>query len=257
MLPRSFFWRLVLGNVVLVAIGLGLSGWAIIRQVDHVYRDDITRQLASSAQLIRFALEDQFAPDNALHLQAFVRRLAVNESELRITLIAADGTVLAETQANPEKMESHADRPEVIEALRGGRGESERYSKTLDAQMRYVALRVGPGANPVGVVRVATRARGLSARTTAVRLLAYTIGGAGLLLTLGLALWLAYFWSRPLSHIAQAARDLSRGDLNTHIAWQTTDELGQLARALNRMRRQISTQLATIERQRAKLADLV
>ncbi len=258
MLPSSFFWRLVIGNVVLVAIGLGLSGWAIIRQIDRVYSADTTRQLNSSAESLRLALEEPFRAGAEGRLQEHASRLAsINENELRITLIAPDGAVLAETQADPVDMESHADRPEVIEAMRGGRGESERFSTTINAPMRYVAVRVGSSNDPIGIVRVAMRARGLAARTTAVRLLAWTIGSAGLLLTLGLALWLAYFWSRPLAHIAQAARSLSRGDLNTHIAWQTTDELGQLARALNRMRRQISTQLATIERQRAKLADLV
>ena len=49
----------------------------------------------------------------------------------RLTWVAADGTVLYDTQADAAAMENHAGRQEIREALTGGSGSSVRYSSTL------------------------------------------------------------------------------------------------------------------------------
>ena len=43
--------------------------------------------------------------------------------DARVTIIAADGTVLGDTWENPATMENHATRPEVKAALASGIGE--------------------------------------------------------------------------------------------------------------------------------------
>ena len=57
----------------------------------------------------------------------------------RITWIAADGTVLFDSQAQQSGMENHADREEVQQALKTGHGESMRYSTTLMERQLYSA----------------------------------------------------------------------------------------------------------------------
>lgn len=69
----------------------------------------------------------------------------------RITLIASDGTVLFDSQADASKMENHSDRPEFISAIETGTGESTRLSDTLDKQTGYYAIKLNNGS----VVRVA------------------------------------------------------------------------------------------------------
>ena len=63
----------------------------------------------------------------------------------RITIIAADGTVLADTQAASEQTENHLERPEVQEALDGGFGAEVRYSETTGKDMIYVAKQMPSG----------------------------------------------------------------------------------------------------------------
>ncbi len=55
----------------------------------------------------------------------------LGDGQNRLTLIDADGTVLFDSDADPAQMENHADRPEVIQAIAEGAGESSRYSETL------------------------------------------------------------------------------------------------------------------------------
>ena len=67
-------------------------------------------------------------------------------SNVRVTWIDADGTVLFDTQADPALMDNHMSRPEVLEAMQTGSGRASRVSGTLAGWMIYHALRIGDGS---------------------------------------------------------------------------------------------------------------
>ena len=80
------------------------------------------------------------------------------ETRSRLTVIAADGIVLAESALPPDEvagMENHLHRPEVQEALARGSGRAVRRSPTLNIPMAYVGVRWGPAERPFGVARAA------------------------------------------------------------------------------------------------------
>lgn len=66
--------------------------------------------------------------------------------DIRITWIAPDGTVLFDTQADPSLMDNHLSRPEVLEAMQTGSGQSSRVSVTLSGWTVYHALRISDGS---------------------------------------------------------------------------------------------------------------
>ena len=80
-----------------------------------------------------------------------------NKENFRITWIAADGTVLGDTSANQDGMENHAERPEIVAALRDGEGYDIRNSETLDENTFYYAVRLSDGT----VLRVAKDIRSI------------------------------------------------------------------------------------------------
>lgn len=61
----------------------------------------------------------------------------------RVTMIGEDGTVIADSQADPQALENHNDRPEVMEARGGGFGTSVRDSESTGIETVYVAKEVG------------------------------------------------------------------------------------------------------------------
>ena len=63
----------------------------------------------------------------------------------RLTIIDTDGTVLADTEANPQTLEDHNSRPEVEQAAATGWGEAVRHSETLGTSMLYVSKRFADG----------------------------------------------------------------------------------------------------------------
>lgn len=48
------------------------------------------------------------------------------QTDIRITIIAPDGTVLGDSEADPATAENHLNRPKVQEAIRKGQGKSDR-----------------------------------------------------------------------------------------------------------------------------------
>ena len=79
----------------------------------------------------------------------------VGNTAERLTWVAADGTVLYDTQADAASMENHAGRQEIREALTGGHGSSVRYSSTLTEKTVYQAVRLADGT----VLRISSSQR--------------------------------------------------------------------------------------------------
>lgn len=77
--------------------------------------------------------------------------------DLRITMIKKDGKVFYDSFADVKKMENHANRQEVRQALKHGNGKAIRTSDTLDKNTFYYALRLDDG----NVLRVAKESRSI------------------------------------------------------------------------------------------------
>ena len=252
------FWKLFLGNALLMAAVLLVLGWLTASAVDRFTAQDLTAHLKAQAISIIQATGDRFDAAHSAELDRFVKQLRHSQSEtVRYTLILADGTVVAESEAEPRTMELHGDRPEVRKALADGWGENLRFSPTLKSEMNYVAVRVGDAQAPMGVVRVAMPLRTIAERTRAEEGLIWAIALAGVVAVVVLALGLARLWSRPIRRITIAAQSLSSGDLSARAHVTGRDELAVLARSLNEMRDHLATQLATIDRQKRVLESLL
>ncbi|MDR3174036.1 MAG: hypothetical protein LBU19_07290 [Treponema sp.] len=63
----------------------------------------------------------------------------------RITLIAADGRVLFDSDAGVESMENHLSRQEIQDAVNTGLGEETRFSETIGKRTYYRAIRLNNG----------------------------------------------------------------------------------------------------------------
>ncbi|MGN0347709.1 MAG: ATP-binding protein [Lachnospiraceae bacterium] len=83
--------------------------------------------------------------------------LSTDIEELRVSWIAADGTVLYDNDASTELLDNHIDRPEIQEAFANGEGESVRKSDTMNKNTFYYAVLLDNGT----VLRVATNVKSL------------------------------------------------------------------------------------------------
>ncbi len=65
--------------------------------------------------------------------------------ECRVTLVAPDGDVIYDSEADADAMENHAKREEIMEAKESGAGEAERTSDTLTTSTYYYAVELSDG----------------------------------------------------------------------------------------------------------------
>jgi len=137
--------NLRLGLIALVALLLTTLG---VTKVSYdLFRQQVGRDLRLTAQLLEQTGE--FTPGSTP---------ALKNPEVRVTWVAADGTVLYDDEADAETLPNHADRPEIRQALETGEGEAVRNSDTFNMNTFYYALRLESGT----VLRLAVDARSLS-----------------------------------------------------------------------------------------------
>ncbi|WP_457596734.1 ATP-binding protein [Hydrogenimonas sp.] len=129
-LSQIFFvnFMLLLGGVLAVA---SLVIYYSIKQIEV---DQYTNQLKSEIAYVRAKL------DEGISLEAAAREMSeIMGRPLRVTLITMDGVPLFDNEADPRKMENHANRPEVMQARREGFGTAVRYSHTVRNDRIYAA----------------------------------------------------------------------------------------------------------------------
>jgi len=93
----------------------------------------------------------------------------------------------------------------------------------------------GPNQQVMGVLLVGSSRRPLVELQRQVVSAALLVGGAGILVAVLASLWFATRITRPIVSLADAARRVASGDLYAKVEVESSDELGELAAAFNRM----------------------
>jgi signal transduction histidine kinase len=75
-----------------------------------------------------------------------------------------------------------------------------------------------------------------------IRSAALLVGGGGIILAILLSSWASARVTRPVEQLAEAAREVAGGNWNTQVEVTSSDELGELAQAFNRMTLELTEQ---------------
>lgn len=256
--PSKLLWKLFAGYAVLMVLALAAFALLTARELDTFHRSELTKSLRTQATTLRSLLRGKLDPGQSEQLDRIAKEVGEHEADgLRVTIIAVDGTVLGDSQADVARMDCHINREEVRAALETGWGESTRWSDTLDRELKYVALRVGSAEQPEGVIRVALAVNTIVARTLTAHRMIWTVAIVAMVATAAFALMLARLWTGPIRRITRVAASLSRGELTARAAVRGSDELARLARSLNEMGDHLANQLSTIDGQRKTLEALL
>lgn len=247
-------WRIALAYTALIFATMGIVSLYLVNFIRNSYISNLHEQLAHDARLLGETSAPYFAAAPDL---AGLRTLAQRAGDIldsRVTVIARDGTVLADSWRDPAGMENHALRPEVMGALESGLGRNIRVSETVGQEMVYVAVPVLSDAGPAGVVRVAVPTSMVWAN---VRRIVLTIAFSALvvaLLSVGLGYLLARRTSRSVRSVTEGARRLARGDLDYRVQALSSDETQDLADAFNSMATTIRAMIRDLSGERNKLS---
>lgn len=247
------FLRLFLTLGTLLLGSIALLGVVIVQRVEGHYLEQIEGSLHTKAILVREVVRDFRDDEMAQERMVALRQ----EIATRITLIAADGRVLADSEEEPGAMENHADRPEVRAASENGFGTSTRFSSTVRQPMMYAALRIDGDKGRVAFVRVAVLLDRVQDQLAGLRAMVWTAAAVTGLGAMALAFWFARRISRPLQELTRGAEQIAVGDYGGKVYATGQDEIGILARTFNHMSERLRDQIAQLQEDQQQLRTIL
>jgi two-component system, OmpR family, phosphate regulon sensor histidine kinase PhoR len=249
---RSIRWRIAVPYVLLSLITMLAVSFYLSGSVRQFYISDLRRQLTNECALLTDIMQPVLDQGDRTQLVALAQRYAA-EANARLTIVAADGTVLADTFADASTEENHLTRPEVQQALLNGQGYSMRLSATENQQMMYAAVRLGTPSAPTAVVRLAIPVTTINARIFDIdrTLVAATLGAQILIMIV--AVYVAERTTLPVRQLTSAVDQMAMGNMGVRLLPTTADEVGRLSEAFNNMAERVESQVATVTDQRNKL----
>jgi two-component system phosphate regulon sensor histidine kinase PhoR len=249
MRAHGTFVKLVLDNLLVIVVVIALAGAFTYHQLNQNYQRE-TRQ--NQDRLIHVAAEHLQAlwPLDQPRLDRICKDL-LHDPTMRLTVVAADGAVLGDSEADPARMSNHrtSDRPEILAALSGKSGGDERHSGTLGIPFRYVALPLTHNGQVVAAVRLAVPVKAIVEGETFIRntiLVSVALGAVGAVL---LGLLSSWMWYAPLRRITRTAKQIASGDLSSKADLSGRSRLAELAVALNETRDNLGKYLGQIASQ--------
>ncbi len=170
------------------------------------------------------------------------------KSSLRITIIKDDGTVYFDSFANPDLMENHLYRPEILQARTKGVGSAIRYSKTVKSDMLYVAKYFDNY-----YIRAAKSLGAINTLIGAITKNILIVGFGVLVLTIAANYIFATIFTKPIAESLQFIDQFFNGDLNARILNYKDDEIGYLQNSMNRLADNIQARINELTAQKNKL----
>ncbi len=251
---RRFFWQIFPAALFIIIISISAASWYGTKLIRSFHYHEMQEDIGDRALLLRPHIK-QLLDSNDEQLQAFCRQTG-RAAATRITVIAGNGTVLADSNEDPSHMDKHDGRPEIKMAATGKIGASLRFSKTLSQNMLYVAIPLTDNSPRDGVLRLSVSAAALDTVISSIhKQMLYGILFIALVAA-GLSYYLARRISSPLEEMRRGAERLAGGDTDHPIIIDNNSiprEMAELSHSLNNMAEQLNGRIKIISQQRNEL----
>ncbi len=183
------------------------------------FEQQIMSELKNEVSYISYAIESEGI--------SFVDNFKGNDK--RITVIAPDGTVIADTLTNPEQLDNHIGREEIAEAAKNGWGSSSRYSDTMMKKISYYAVKREDGS----YLRVSTKQNSVIAILLGLMQPLIVI----IVIVMGISMYLSHRLSKAI------VNPINNIDLDNPANNKTYDELTPLLKKISAQKRTIDRQI--------------
>jgi two-component system, OmpR family, phosphate regulon sensor histidine kinase PhoR len=249
----NLFWKFAFSFLALLASVLLAVDFFAERALRSDYERTGFEKLAAIARIAQMRPPQWTAAspgqaENLAPLRDWVAQMAA--SGVRISVIAADGRVLADSQANAESMENHASRPEVLEAMAKGDGRSIRRSVTLDRDLLYYAVRQGTPGGTSCILRFALPLEPIDEVLSSFRHRLWLASFFILLIAGAVSLWFSRSFTDRVERLKDFSRRVAEGDFRPLPRDSSGDALEALGISLNRTAARLDRTIQTLTEER-------
>lgn len=252
---RSFQMRILLWTWAVLLVALAVIFFYSTNIVGTELVADTEARSWRELDSIKW-LVDKHAPfTGEQEFDIWLEGLGMNLGQ-RITYIS-NGRVLADSEVSfleVASLDDHSRRPEILDALKFGRGVNQRYSSTLKKEMIYVARKMESASGlPAGVLRLAVPFSQVSERLDTLRRNFIWIFLATLAFAAMISAIMSRNMSRSISDFSDLAQTIGEGDYTQRLRVLPGGEFKPLAESVNAMAKKIEYTVQTIEDQKGQL----
>jgi len=240
-------------TLCVVLIGIGV--WAFIyknerREVVEENRETLSRYLDAFA-----AAGEQDGLKGIRDIQSLWEKIYPKG---RLTVINTMGEVVIDSKSDPNEMDNHYKRPEIIKAFEDGSGSELRYSKTQSEWQNYMAKRVIiPGTPAQGmVIRLSYPLEELNSLALSMaKPFLYSLEIMLFFVLLGSYLMLR-FVTKPLDLLSESAQTIAAGG-TARFPITNDPQIQNLSNALNSMSDSLKLSVREAQERKEELSLLV
>ncbi|MBI5592705.1 MAG: PAS domain-containing protein [Deltaproteobacteria bacterium] len=243
------FWKLYPPFLLIVLIPLLAVSWYADFSMRRFFMDQTATNLEARANLLKDQMTGYLLAEDWKNINILCKR-AGQCSETRITVMLSSGRVLGDSEADPNTMENHSDRPEFVKAMSGETGVFTRYSNTLREPMMYLAVPLLEGKKYIGVLRASVSVSAIDRQMEKIHRHISLGGIVVAFLATGASLLFSRRVSRPLEIIREGAEYFANGQLSHRLPVFASKETELLSRTMNDMAASLDERMQMIIRQK-------
>ncbi len=251
------FWKVFGATALAVASALAVSGLLAVGVLSEAVDRQLDRRMRSETALLAQAARPGLRAGDEAGLAELVRELGASLDDARLTVVAADGRVLADSQGDTRLMDNHATREEILAARRPDNAPRARVSRTVHEELFYFALPVEEQGRLLGYARMAVPVADVREEHRQVGRAVLGAGALALLLGALAAALLARSVRRPLDELTRYVGAVECGAPPPPLAHALRGDLAGLARAIVSMTRQLGERYERIALDQAEILAIV
>lgn len=250
---KKLSYKLTLIMTLIIGLSVLVLGLFLSNLIEDIYIEALGNRLEEEANMIKAIVIKEDLNTNNHQIEMISKEMG-KQLSTRITIIDKDGNVLADSEYDKGKMETHNNRPEILAAYTGDIGKEIRYSETLGIEMLYVASPIYDDNNDIeGVIRLSLP---LKAIKESIRNFWYILI-LGLTVIFVITFIITYRVTakitKPIENITRLARRITKHQYEERVMIDRNDEIGQLGKAINLMADSLEEQMTTIFENEKKL----
>lgn len=226
------------------------------RIIKSDYQDTLVNNLISINNTFQFKLKDFIIDNEPSKIDSLTKEIG-KEIHVRITITDIYGKVIGDSQADPDKVENHINRPEIQQALKDKVGKSIRYSITLNSDMIYVAMPIKINNKILGISRVSYFASEYDKLLGSLLRNMIEISILVIIITLIGILFFTRNLTKPINQLSVAASNVAAGDFDFKVNVKSNDEIATLSRNFNLMTKKLKDLFNQVVSQKEELNTLI
>ena len=221
-------------SVLFIILGLIVYLWS-----KQFYIEQTRNSLLSNVEIISYQLDKT-------NLDKLVKK--VNDSlDLRLTIISANGKILAESLKDKTTMDNHSQRKEIIEANKKAFGFDIRLSKTLHEKLLYVAKKVAYNKSFI-YVRLSTKLGNIDEQIIELGVKIFGVLTLFFIVVFLTTLKLGKEIEKEINKIVVFLKSLTKKEKSTYLSSSFSEEFSYITKLLTK----ISQILVKKDKQKAK-----